>query len=126
MLGLYVSDHPLFGLERLIAELSSPSRSPRCSPATVGASSRSPASSPGIQKKFTKTGQPYVVGTIEDLQGGIDVIFFPQTYQQFGELLVEDAILCVSGRLDDGDPPKIIAAEVSAPDVSEATGAPLR
>jgi DNA polymerase-3 subunit alpha len=79
----------------------------------------------GLQKKFTKTGQPYVVGTIEDLQGGIEVMFFPQTYQQFGELLVEDNVLCVSGRLDDGETPKVIASEVTAPDTDEATGAPL-
>jgi DNA polymerase III subunit alpha len=124
MLGLYVSDHPLHGLERLIAELSTAPV-----PDILGGGPKGYVTVAGIltglQKKFTKTGQPYVVGTMEDLQGGVEVMFFPQTYQQHGELLVEDAILCVSGRLDDGDPPRIIASEVTAPDTSEATGAPL-
>jgi DNA polymerase-3 subunit alpha len=125
MLGLYVSDHPLFGLERLLSELSSTSI-PELLAGTSGKGFVTVAGIlTGLQKKFTKTGQPYVVGAIEDLQGGIDVMFFPQTYQQSGELLTEDAVLCVSGRLDDGDPPKIIAGEVTAPDVSEATGQPL-
>jgi DNA polymerase III subunit alpha len=124
MLGLYVSDHPLFGLERLLSELSS-TTIPEVLAGNGGGFISLAGLLTGIQKKFTKTGQPYVVGTLEDLQGGIDVIFFPQTYQQFGELLVEDAVLCVSGRLDSGETPKIIAADVSAPDVSEATGAPL-
>ncbi|MDQ3452799.1 MAG: hypothetical protein M3493_08930, partial [Actinomycetota bacterium] len=37
----------------------------------------------------------------------------------------EDAVLCVKGRLDNGDTPKVIVSEVSAPDLSDATGAPL-
>jgi DNA polymerase III subunit alpha len=126
MLGLYVSDHPLFGLERLLAELSSCAIPDLyANPGTGKGFVTIAGILTGVQKKFTKTGQPYVVGTIEDLQGGIEVMFFPQTYQQFGELLVEDEVLCVSGRCDDGEPPKVIASEVVAPDVSEATGAPL-
>jgi DNA polymerase III subunit alpha len=127
MLGLYVSDHPLFGLERLLAELSSSTIPDLVSNGAGGGRGFVTIAGilTGLQKKFTKTGQPYVVGTIEDLQGGIEVMFFPQTYQQFGELLVEDAVLCVSGRLDDGETPKVIASEVTAPDTAEATGAPL-
>ncbi len=126
MLGLYVSDHPLFGLERLLDELST---------AAIGqiAQGIAPAHGAltlagiltGLTKKFTKAGQPYVTATLEDLQGGLEVIFFPQTYQQYGDLLAEDKVLCVTGRFDDGDAPKLIASEVHAPDVSEATGAPL-
>jgi len=129
MLGLYVSDHPLLGLERLLSDLST-TTIPRLLEASESGRAAGPVTIAGIlsglTKKFTKKGEPYVVGTIEDLQGGIDVIFFPATYQQYGELLVEDAILCVSGRVDDGDPPKVIASEVVAPDLSDATGAPLR
>jgi DNA polymerase-3 subunit alpha len=124
MLGLYVSDHPLFGLERLLADLSSSSiaqiqeQPPAGMVAVAGILT-------GLQKKFTKRGEPYVTGAIEDLQGGIEVIFFPAVYAASSELLDEDAILCVKGRLDNGDTPKIIASEVTAPDVSDATGAPV-
>ena len=126
MLGLYVSDHPLNGLERLLSDLTNASI-PELYESGAGGRTFVTIGGilTGIQKKFTKTGQPYVVGTIEDLRGGIEVMFFPQAYQQYGEWLVEDAILCVSGRLDDGEPPRVIASEVTKPDLSEATGEPL-
>ena len=79
----------------------------------------------GKQKKFTKKGEPYVTGTLEDLEGGIEVMIFPAVYTVCAELLDEDAVLCIRGRLDNGDTPKLIATEVTAPDVSEATGAPV-
>jgi DNA polymerase III subunit alpha len=53
------------------------------------------------------------------------VMFFPAVFAQAGELLADDAILCVKGRLDNGDPPKMIAADVFVPDLSDATGAPI-
>jgi DNA polymerase III subunit alpha len=36
-----------------------------------------------------------------------------------------NAVRVVAGRLDDGDTPKLIASEVTAPDLSDAAGAPL-
>ena len=125
MLGLYVSDHPLLGLERLLAKLSS---GPIARLLEQGAAGPIAVAGilTGIQKKFTRRGEPYVVGTIEDLQGGIEVIFFPQVYQAAQEVLTEDTVLCVKGRLDDGDTPKVIAADVHAPDLSDASAAPLQ
>ncbi len=121
MLGLYVSDHPLLGLERQLSELST---------AALGSLPESGQVKvagilTGIVKKFTRKGEPYVSGTLEDLQGAVDVIFFPATYAAAGELLAEDAILCVTGRLDSGETPKLVASEVFAPDLSDAMGAPV-
>jgi DNA polymerase-3 subunit alpha len=124
MLGLYVSDHPLLGLERTLAELSSMSIGQmldgggRDSVKVAGILT-------GLQKKFTRKGEPYVVGTLEDLQGSIDCIFFPSVYQQAGQLLTDDRLLRVSGRVDNADPPKIVVLEVEAPDITHADGRPL-
>ena len=124
MLGLYVSDHPLLGLERLLAELA-----PGSIPEVVAGAGGGSVTLAGIftnkAKKFTRKGEPYVTGTLEDLQGGIEMIAFPSVYAAAGALLDEDAVLCVRGRLDDADTPKLIATEVTAPDLSDATGAPL-
>ena len=127
MLGLYVSDHPLLGLEQVLADAASTSIG------KVVHGEGAPPSGPlalagiltGIQRKFTKRGEAYVVGTLEDLQSSIDVMFFPATYATFAEVLVEDALLCVKGRLDDGETPKLIAADVSVLDTEDATGSPL-
>ena len=124
MLGLYVSDHPLRGLEHVVQELSSHAIS-ACFEDGAPSSVTIAGILTSIQKKFTKKGEPYVVGSLADLRGGIDVIFFPTTYQAAGELLVEDALLCVSGRLDNSDPPKIIAMDVRAPDVTAEGDRPL-
>ncbi len=123
MLGLYVSDHPLLGLERLLKDVAD---GPIPELVHGNASMVTAAGIlTGKTKKFTKRGEPYVTGTLEDLAGGIEVMFFPAVFQQAGELLNDDAILCVRGRLDNGDPPKMIAMEVSVPDLSDATGAPV-
>jgi DNA polymerase III subunit alpha len=125
MLGLYVSDHPLFGLERALADLSSTSIGRIGEPGGPTGSVTVAGIVSGVQKKYTKKGEPYAVLTLEDLEGGIEVMAFPTTYVRSADLLVEDAILCVTGRLDDGEIPKVIAMDIVAPDLSEATGAPL-
>ena len=142
MLGLYVSDHPLFGLERLLQELSTGSIPSVLAAAPGGAGGGGLGGSgghggpppktvslagifTGKQKKFTKKGEPYVTGALEDLEGGVEVMIFPAVFSACAELLEEDAVLCIRGRLDSSDTPKLIATEVTAPDVSEATGAPV-
>jgi DNA polymerase-3 subunit alpha len=126
MLGLYVSDHPLLGLERLLGELTTATVAETVEHGGGKGSMTLAGILTGVTKKFTKKGEPYLVGALEDLRTSIGVIFFPRVFTTYGELLVDDAILAVSGRLDDADPPKLIAAEVTAPDLSEAEGAPIR
>jgi DNA polymerase-3 subunit alpha len=125
MLGLYVSDHPLLGMERLLAELSSVSIGELVESGGGRDDVKVAGILTGLQKKFTRKGEPYVVGTLEDLRGSVDCIFFPSVYQAAADLLTDDALLRVTGRLDDADPPKIIALDVIAPDTSDADGRPL-
>ena len=64
----------------------------------------------GVQRKVTRQGNPWAAATLEDLEGAIEVLFFPATYQQCSLLLAEDAILLVKGRLDRREEsPKLIA-----------------
>ncbi len=125
MLGLYVSDHPLLGLERALSELATASM-PEIDEADGGTEVTIAGLLTAVTKKFTKTGDSYVVGHLEDLQGGVEVMFFPRCYATYADLLVEDQVLVVQGRVDDGrDTKQVIADRVSKPDLSEATGAPL-
>jgi DNA polymerase III subunit alpha len=125
MLGLYVSDHPLQGLERVLADLAS-APVPQVLELRGGAEVTVAGLLTGVTKKFTKKGESYVTGTLEDLQGGVEVLFFPSCYATYADLLVDDEVLVVHGRIDDGrDVVQVIADRVSRPDLSEATGAPL-
>jgi DNA polymerase-3 subunit alpha len=82
----------------------------------------------GVQRKTTKQGSLWAIVTLEDLDGAVEVMVFPQTYAGAGTLLVEDAVLLVRGRIDrpDEDAARLVAMEITQPDVSEAPAGPVR
>ena len=129
MLGLYVSDHPLYGVEQLLAQ------STDCSVVHVYAGDRPEGQVvtvgglvTGVQRKTTKQGSVWAIVTLEDLDGAVEVMVFPQTYAAAGTLLVDDAILLVRGRIDrpDEDAARLVAMEIMQPDVSAAPAGPVR
>ncbi|MFF3766778.1 DNA polymerase III subunit alpha [Streptomyces sp. NPDC001922] len=123
MLGLYVSDHPLFGIEHVlndkadaaISQLTGGEHSDGAIVTIGGIIS-------GLQRKMTKQGNAWAIATVEDLAGSIDCMFFPATYQLVSTQLVEDTVVFVKGRLDKReDVPRLVAMELMVPDLSEAS-----
>jgi DNA polymerase-3 subunit alpha len=138
MLGLYVSDHPLLGVEHILAAATDCSVAQLVGSAaedtertTKGARGDSQSVAvggilSGLQRKVTKQGNPWAAATLEDLEGAIEVLFFPATYQQCALVLAEDAVVIVKGRLDRReDSPKLIAMEVTVPDLSVGGDGPF-
>lgn len=126
MLGFYVSEHPLASVEPALkyqsdCQLSDLDEGPEGGVRTIGGILTR------IDRKPTKKGDLMMIGILEDMSGSVEVIFFPQTVKNAPEgLLSEDRIVLVKGRIDMRDEkPKIVAAEVLAPDLSEASR-PLR
>ncbi len=128
MLGLYVSDHPLLGLEHVLAQgtdctigqLMTDEDRPDGSTLTISGLVTS------IQRKITRRGDAWAMVTLEDLEGAIEVLLFPSAYQLTSTLLVEDAILTVKGKLSRSkDQPEIHAHEVTVPDVSVGQSGPV-
>jgi DNA polymerase-3 subunit alpha len=128
MLGLYVSDHPLLGLEHVLAgsadctigELMTDEERP--DQATVTVSGLVTA----VQRKITKKGDPWAMVTLEDLAGAIDVLLFPSAYQLASTHLVPDAIITVKGRLSrNKEQPELHAMEVTVPDLDTGTDGPV-
>jgi len=122
MLGLYVSDHPLFGIEHVlndktdaaIAALNGGDYSDGAIVTIGGIIS-------GMQRKMTKQGNAWAIATVEDLAGSIDCMFFPASYQLVSTQLVEDSIVFVKGRLDKReDIPRLVAMELMVPDLTDA------
>ncbi len=125
LLGLYVSDHPLFGIERVLeaqidAACAELTERPDGASVTIGGVLT------GMTKKFTRKGDTYLVATLEDLTGAVEVVFWPATYRVAHEVLSEDAVLLITGRLElrEGEA-KVAANKVVVPDLSEARGAPV-
>jgi DNA polymerase-3 subunit alpha len=128
MLGLYVSDHPLMGLEHILAsgsdctigQLLTDEDRPDGSTITVCGLITS------VQRKITKRGDAWAMVTLEDLEGGIDVLLFPSAYQLASTLLNEDAIVTIKGRLSRSkDQPELHGQEVSLPDLSDGPSGPV-
>ncbi len=118
MLGLYVSDHPLMGAEPVLR------RHIECTIAerptsTTARCATSPVSSPRLQRKYTKRGDLMATFVLEDLAAAMEVMVFPKTMLQYGELLESDAIVVLKARIDGReDTPKLIAMEISRPEIN--------
>jgi DNA polymerase-3 subunit alpha len=134
MLGLYVSDHPLFGVEHLLARESDCSLADLMTDDTERSKAdRSDAQIvrvggilSGVQRKVTKQGNQWAAATLEDLAGAIEVLFFPQTYQLYATSIAEDAVVMVKGKVDRRDDvPKLIAMDLTIPDLSVDDSGPF-
>jgi DNA polymerase III subunit alpha len=134
MLGLYVSDHPLFGVEHIIAaetdcplaDLMADDTEPPHGERSDGQVVKVGGILSGVQRKVTKQGNQWAAATLEDLSGAIEVLFFPQTYQLYATSVTEDAVVVVKGRLDRRDDvPKLIAMDLTVPDLSAADSGPF-
>jgi DNA polymerase-3 subunit alpha len=112
MLGLYVSDHPLLGCEGLLRRKTDGSIADLAE-CEDGAMKIFGGIITGLQRKWTKRGELMAVFTLEDLQSSCEVMVFPKTMTEQGHKLVDDAVVCVKGRVDKREEaPKLIAMEV--------------
>jgi DNA polymerase-3 subunit alpha len=129
MLGLYVSDHPLNGLEHVLS---------RVSEVTIGSLVTDEERAEGstvtiaglvtaVVRKTTKKGDVYAVVTLEDLEGSVDVIVFPRDYQACATLLVEDSVVLVKGRVKRSrdDAVELTAFEVTSPPLTRTDDGPV-
>jgi DNA polymerase-3 subunit alpha len=127
MLGLYVSDHPLQGLEHIllaerdlsIGELLSDD-GPRDSMVTIAGMITS------VTRKTTKRGDIWAVITVEDLEASVEVLLFPKAYDLVSTVLATDTVVKVKGRVkSDDDAISINASELTLPDISDAPSGPV-
>ena len=124
MLGLYVSDHPLMGLqaaldrrtEGAIADLEEAEDGQMV---VVGGVVT------GLQRKWTRKGDLMAVFVLEDLTHSVETMLFPRSYTDYGHLLEDDRIVIVRGRVDRrDDQPKLMAQSIEVFDAERAGGAP--
>jgi len=125
MLGLYVSDHPLLGVEHILRSVADFSISQISEVShdqiiTIGGLITQ------IQRKVSKQGTPWAIVTVEDLDGAVDVLFFSNAYANHGVNLVEDRIVAIRGRVDKREEqPRISALDLTLPDLKQIPTGPL-
>jgi len=119
MLGLYISDHPLLGIDKMLAQMTDTPI-----PGLWEREDRSQATIAGvigsINRRYTRKGDPMVYFSVEDLQGSVEAVAFPKTVAEHGPMIREDAIVVMRGRVDHrGDDVKFIVQSIAEPKMTE-------
>ncbi|MBC7561200.1 MAG: DNA polymerase III subunit alpha [Dermatophilaceae bacterium] len=128
MLGLYVSDHPLFGIEHVLAQHADTSIASLTGDDSKpdGANVTIAGLITGLQIKRTKKGDLWAIATVEDLDGAIECLFFPSAYLTVSTMLSHDVVCVVRGRLNRRDEtPTIFAQELTLPDIKDGPRGPV-
>ena len=128
MLGLYVSDHPLLGIEHVLD---------RHADTPISALTQDESKSDGhvvtvaglitsLTQKRNKRGELYAVATIEDLDGAVEVFFFAKTWMTVHTMLGTDVVCVVKGRVSKRDETvSLFASDVTLPDLSDGPRGPV-
>ncbi|MGH9177302.1 MAG: DNA polymerase III subunit alpha [Acidimicrobiales bacterium] len=126
MLGLYISDHPLLGVEAGLRRIADASIAElrdlrdgeiRCVGGVIT----------NLSRRYTKKGDLMATFFLEDLESAIECWVFPRTMHEYGHLLVDDAIVCVKARLDlRDDQLKLTCLELTRPELTAEGGSPVR
>ena len=128
MLGIYISGHPLEKLRTQIEaettinslklrELSEPSEIEEDEKVTEYQDGQNVIYAgivTNVKKKYTKNNTIMAFVTIEDLYGATEFIVFDSCYRQCSDILVNDNIVEVEGRLSirEDEEPKIVARTI--------------
>ncbi|SNU01223.1 DNA polymerase III, alpha subunit [Ruaniaceae bacterium KH17] len=99
MLGLYVSDHPLFGLENLLDRSASIQIGELLDGPGDGATVTLAGLVTAVSRRVTKQGKTWAIATVEDLSGETEVMFFPGQYQKVAVTLAADQVVKVTARI---------------------------
>ena len=127
MLGLYVSDHPLLGVEHVLRSATDTTISQILDEGVVHDQIITIAGLiTAVQRKVSRQGQSWAIVTVEDLEGAIDVRFFSSTYQTHALNLIEDRIVIIRGRIDKREETaQITALELNLADINQAPIGPF-
>ncbi len=126
MLGLYVSDHPLNGLQTVLdMHRDMPIASIRTTE-QEGATVNLAGLITQIQYKQTKDGRTWAIVTLEDLDDTVDVRVFPKVYEEVSPRLRTDTIVRIRTQVKGvGEEAQFTAREVHAPEISLSNDEPF-
>ncbi len=121
MLGLYVSGHPLDGVEQILRKhaphpiatiLENPPKDGEIVLSGMIAS---------VDRRVNKKGEPWAICTVEDLDAGMEVLFFPKSYAVLHEDLMQDSAVLIKGRVNwREDKMSVFASAIAPLDLSKA------
>lgn len=111
LLGLFISGHPASDLSDTLDAVTTPIGEITAS--RVGETVQIGGIITHIQNIVTRNGQAMSFVTLEDRTKGIEVLVFPKTLETVREILGEDKVVIVQGKVNDRDGvPKILADSI--------------
>ena len=112
LIGLYISDHPLTPYQKTFAQVVS-YFSGQLAEAQHEEKVRVAGLITSVRPYMTKTNKPMGFVTLEDIQGNIELVLFPRTWDQTREQLTVGQIVIVEGKVDlNSTPPKVLVDAV--------------
>ena len=100
LLGLYISGHPLDGIDLTMRFWQKITSIKEISDRHNGRSVNICGTVSTIKKILTKSGKPMLFVSMEDKAGQIEVVTFPAILEKNSQAFVENKILMISGRVD--------------------------
>lgn len=101
LLGLYVSEHPLFPYKDFFEKNVDSCASLKTK--KTGQMARAGGVINKIKKIITKTGEPMLFVEIEDLTGDVEILVFPKILKQNPSIFQEEKIILAEGKISDRD-----------------------
>jgi DNA polymerase-3 subunit alpha len=139
MLGLYISDHPLMGLEASLSRLTDCTLAELrdVDPEAIGGPSGAFGGEGQMRvvggvvteltRRYTKKGDLMATFVLEDLNASIETFVFPKTMAEYGALLDDDAVVVLKARVDlRDDRLKLVCMEVQRPELAVDGATDLR
>ena len=129
MLGLYVSDHPLSGMQSVLASLREMSIAhliDRAKTMPDGQQVTLAGLVTGVDRRVSKKGNPWALVTIEDMESSIQCMFFGKVYEAAAPELQIDTVVQVRGQVDVRDESvSLRATEMQVPALEAADERPV-
>ena len=106
MLGLYVSDHPLSGMQSVLSSLREMSIAhliDRAGTMPDGQQVTVAGLITNVDRRVSKKGNPWAIVTIEDLESSIQCMFFGKVYEAAAPELAVDTVVQIRGQVERRD-----------------------
>ncbi|RSX47875.1 DNA polymerase III subunit alpha [Bifidobacterium castoris] len=129
MLGLYVSDHPLSGMQSILAALRemsiahlidrAPTMPERTQVTVAGLITN-------VDRRMSKKGNPWAIVTIEDMESSIQCMLFGKVYESAAAELAVDTVVQMRGMVEERDETVTLrATEMQVPSLEAEDARPV-
>ena len=129
MLGLYVSDHPLSGLDHVLRSEASHQILSATSTGAVADGEQITFAGliTRVDRRIARSGNAYALVVLEDMTGEVEVSFFAKTYETYARDLVDDAVVTIKVRARErGDGGmQFSAVELRMPNITAQDNTPV-